>query len=347
MIIFYEVANLGTVISKMTVSCNKVSVIIPTYNRGHLLERCIGSVISQGYSNVELLIIDDGSEDETEKKVEELKKQYPAIRYCHNVRSKGPSGARNTGILKSNGNYIAFLDSDDTWNSGHLTSGVQILENNPDIDVLFSNFQVVEANTEQPVGFFFDDKKILLELNHSRMGNVRVLRDNLFLALIRENFFHFGGAILRRSAVDDIMIDEDISYAEDRDFAIRLFKQQNAVFAYRNDPAFQLYRHDQSLVQLNDIDTTVKILHAHLKIYRKYLKTLKLEKHEKKVLRGLLSKRLMSLSYCYRLKNMPGSAANSVLRSCRYGISFGKLKEIPKVIYIALKFDKNIKNQIG
>ena len=322
----------------MTVFRNKVNVIIPTYNRSHLLERCVGSVISQGYSNVEVLIIDDGSEDETKRIAEELKKQYPAIRYCCNVRSKGPSGARNTGILESDGEFIAFLDSDDTWNPDHLIPGIQILEKNPDIDVLFGNFQIVEMNKGRLVGHFFDDKKILAALKYSRRGGVRVLCDNLFLALIRENFFHFGSAILRRSAVDGVLLDEGISYAEDRDFAIQLLKKRNAVFAYRNDLAFRLNRHDQSLMQLNDINKKIKFLQSHVKIFQKYLKHFKLEKDEKTALKNMLLKRLMSLSYCYRRKNMPGNAATSVLRSCRYGVSFIMLKELLKVSYTFLKF---------
>lgn len=58
--------------------------------------------------------------------------------------------AREILGVKSNGNFMAFLDSDDAWNPGHLTSGIQILEKNPDIDVLFSNFQVMEKNTGLP-----------------------------------------------------------------------------------------------------------------------------------------------------------------------------------------------------
>jgi len=313
-------------------SCCKVDVIIPTFNRGNLLERCVESVLSQNYPNIEILIVDDGSNDDTRNVVAELRKSYPVIRYCLNVRNKGPSGARNTGILQSDGEFVSFLDSDDTWNPGHLASGIQVLNNNQDIDVLFGNFEVMDANTGKSAGRFFDDKEKLAALNHIKKDGVRILHDNLFLALIRENFFHFGSAIVRRSALDGLLLDEDIRYAEDRDFAIQLFKKQKAVFAYRLESAFILYRHGQSLMQSNDIHTNINILQAHVKIYRKYLKHYDLKEHEKSELKNLVSKRLMSLSYGYRVNHMPHKAAACVCLSCRYKITTGTLKELLKVI---------------
>ena len=88
-----------------------VSVIIPTHNRANLIERAINSVLSQTYKNIELIVVNDGSTDQTEKIILE---KYPSIRYF-NQENQGVSAARNVGVKNSTGNYIAFLDSDDEW----------------------------------------------------------------------------------------------------------------------------------------------------------------------------------------------------------------------------------------
>ena len=89
----------------------KISVIIPTYNRKHTLQRAIDSVLSQTYEPLELIIVDDGSEDGTKEWVLE---NYPSIQYTYQPNN-GVSSARNKGIQISQGSWIALLDSDDQW----------------------------------------------------------------------------------------------------------------------------------------------------------------------------------------------------------------------------------------
>ena len=86
---------------KKTSTQRKVSVIIPTYNRAKFITNAVKSIQNQNYENIEIIIVDDGSNDNTQAVVNSLKKEIPDIFYCHNERSKGPSGARNTGILKA------------------------------------------------------------------------------------------------------------------------------------------------------------------------------------------------------------------------------------------------------
>jgi len=87
-----------------------VSVVIPTYNRGWCLNESIDSVLSQTYENFELIVVDDGSTDDTEKRLS----QYDNLTVISQP-NQGVSAARNKGIKSSNGDLIAFLDSDDTW----------------------------------------------------------------------------------------------------------------------------------------------------------------------------------------------------------------------------------------
>ncbi|HPC35526.1 MAG TPA: glycosyltransferase [Candidatus Marinimicrobia bacterium] len=105
----------------------KVSVIIPTYNREACLERAIVSVLNQTYRNFELIVIDDGSTDNTSRIIHRYKNK---IRYYSQLHS-GVSTARNLGLEKSEGTWVAFLDSDDYWLPRKLERQMQCLAENP------------------------------------------------------------------------------------------------------------------------------------------------------------------------------------------------------------------------
>lgn len=98
---------------KSIVNTPTVSVIVPTYNRANLVVRAIQSVLKQTYTDFELIIVDDASTDNTEEVVKTF--GDPRIRYIRHDQNRRGSVARNTGIKKARGAYIAFLDSDDEW----------------------------------------------------------------------------------------------------------------------------------------------------------------------------------------------------------------------------------------
>src|SRR4030042_4827818 len=102
----------------------KVSVIIPTYNRGNLVLESIQSVFAQTFSDYEIIVIDDGSTDNTR---EVLHPYLSKLTYIYEKNS-GQSFARNIGILASKGEYIAFLDSDDLWEPEKLETQVKLLD---------------------------------------------------------------------------------------------------------------------------------------------------------------------------------------------------------------------------
>ena len=91
---------------------SKVSIIVPAYNAEKNIEQCINSIENQTYKDIEIIIINDGSKDNTQKISENLKKIYKNI-IVVNQENKGVSQSRNTGIDKATGEYIMFVDSDD------------------------------------------------------------------------------------------------------------------------------------------------------------------------------------------------------------------------------------------
>jgi glycosyltransferase involved in cell wall biosynthesis len=114
----------------------KVSVIIPTYNRLPMLKEAVDSVLGQNFEDFELIVVDDGSTDET---AEEIKRYGGRVKLLQIPQNRGVSVARNRGILQARGKYIAFLDSDDLWVKGKLKTQVAFMEDNPQYQLCYTD----------------------------------------------------------------------------------------------------------------------------------------------------------------------------------------------------------------
>lgn len=113
--------------SKGKESKPNVSVIIPTYNRADLVGRAIQSVLDQTYKDFELIVVDDASEDNTKEVVNDF--DDSRIKFIRHKKNRGGSAARNTGAENANGEYLAFLDSDDIWYAGFIEKQFLTIEN--------------------------------------------------------------------------------------------------------------------------------------------------------------------------------------------------------------------------
>ena len=122
----------------------KVSVIIPTYNRAHLVGRAIRSVLNQTYQDFEIIVVDDGSTDNTEEVVKSF--NDPRIRYIRHEKNRGGSAARNTGIRAARSEYIAFLDSDDEWLPEKLEKQVLIFSDDQ-IGLVYTGRRVIDSRS--------------------------------------------------------------------------------------------------------------------------------------------------------------------------------------------------------
>jgi glycosyltransferase involved in cell wall biosynthesis len=104
-------------------------VVLPTYNRGWILEQAVESVLGQDYANLQLIVVDDGSTDDTSHLLSTFEDRITVIRQVN----RGVSAARNAGIRAATGELIALLDSDDTWLPGKVTAQVSFFSNHPDV----------------------------------------------------------------------------------------------------------------------------------------------------------------------------------------------------------------------
>jgi len=121
----------------------KISVIIPTYNRAHTITKAINSVLNQTFKDFELIVVDDGSTDDTKSIIGVF--EDSRIRYVWQENQER-SAARNTGLRLSQGKYISFLDSDDEYLSEKLHRQVSTLDNNPSADLVMSGWYDVDSN---------------------------------------------------------------------------------------------------------------------------------------------------------------------------------------------------------
>jgi glycosyltransferase involved in cell wall biosynthesis len=117
-----------------------VSIILCTYNRAHLLNRAIASVLTQSYRNWELIVIDDGSADDTWQAVMPVVKSDPRIMYFYHANT-GLARSRNIGIALASGEYSTFLDSDDEYREHHLSVRVQAIEKKPSPALIYGGIE--------------------------------------------------------------------------------------------------------------------------------------------------------------------------------------------------------------
>lgn len=191
----------------------KVSVIIPTYNRSKLVREAIESVLNQSFTNLEVIIIDDGSTDDTRSVIEQI--QDSRIRYFYQ-NNRGHAGARNTGLLNAKGEYIAYLDSDDLWPKDYLGVLIKKLEENEDFGVAYTHIVVLGEDGEK-----------------REIGSTKRFKSGY----LTSDFFNSSPCILpsvaflRAAVCKDVFWDEALKRGyEDHDFFLRVSMKAKFLF---------------------------------------------------------------------------------------------------------------------
>lgn len=187
----------------------KVSVIIPTYNRSHFILDAIDSVLNQAFQDFEIIVIDDGSNDDTR----EVLRKYDAIVNHVYQENKGRSEARNTGIKIAKGEYIAFLDDDDIWLPQKLEKQITFLDANPDIGLVHAFTEVIDeegrmltADTKNRLKLY--RKAVKVGYTYEGMSHLCVM----FMSTV----------MLRKECLDKVgLFDPNIPAFEDWDFYLR------------------------------------------------------------------------------------------------------------------------------
>jgi glycosyltransferase involved in cell wall biosynthesis len=180
---------------------SKVSVVIPAYNSADYTIETVDSVLQQTHSDVEVIVVDDGSTDGTR---EALKRYGDAIQYVYKENG-GACSARNLGIGMATGDYIACLDCDDLWVSEKLEYSVQVLDNQRELGLVYTACYLLDADGE------------IVELVKSRANLANAYRE-----LLNKNFIIAPTVVMRRSCLESVgLFDESIFIPADWDLWLR------------------------------------------------------------------------------------------------------------------------------
>jgi len=225
-----------------------ISVIIPLYNKEKTIKQTVFSVLNQTYKNFEIVIINDGSTDNSENMIREINDERIKI---FNINNSGVSCARNFGIDNSIGEYIFFLDADDLVYQECLLTLIHKFEEYPDSEIIFSNYFFVESNGRKVLG--------------SKIENYVGYIDNPLKMMFQEKIsLRTGVMLFKRSIFDNNKFNTKISVHEDTDLWVRLLN--NTKIAY--SPAI-LHEYQKLHSILSEIKIDIKKEFAyHIKLNR-------------------------------------------------------------------------------
>ena len=193
----------------------KISVIIPTYNRGNLLGNSIKSVLNQTYKNFEIIVVDDGSTDNTKSVVNQFKDER--IKYIKLTENRGSSYARNIGIQNSNGKYITFQDSDDVYYPDKLeTQFKNIIYKKSNLD--FCKIKVIFNDSFNYIYPTYGREKI-------------ILNGNIFNELISNgNFISTQAILVQKNFISKYLFDPYMPRLQDFDLILRMIPKVKISF---------------------------------------------------------------------------------------------------------------------
>ncbi len=227
----------------------KVSIILPTYNRCGFIGKAIESVIAQTYTAWELIVVDDGSTDQTENVVKNYVGQDSRIRYIKQ-QNAGCANARNKALAEAKGQYIAFLDDDDLYHPDKLRIQTEFLEKNPQFGFVYSDSELIGRDG-----------------NHLR--NIPEVPQTSFLELIMGFAVPPIAILARKECFDQVGgFCTDLQSADDFDMWLRIAKE--FPIAYHPVKVAQYVWHDTNLT-LNQRKTTVNLMAIYKSLMKQHL----------------------------------------------------------------------------
>jgi glycosyltransferase involved in cell wall biosynthesis len=288
----------------------KTSVIIASYNYGHLVTEAIESVRNQTVDDVEIIVIDDGSTDDTPEVLAAIEDPRLIVR---RIPNGGESVARNTALEMATGEFVAFLDADDRWRPTKLERQLAVFRSEPEVGLVFTDFVRFDGDyVYRATQFEFCEGLAEIPSRPSRDGGGRVVEADTFTSLVELRQFPAwpSTVMVRRSAVRDVRFPPGVRLCADLHYMLRVYPIVKA--AYIDEPLAELRRHGNnsygSLTEIND--AAVEVL--------KNVSGERLSPEHAAALDRRLGRELVDLAYLhFHLRDARQAAAASV-RALRY-----------------------------
>ncbi len=241
-----------------------VSVIIPTFNRARFLGEALDSVLGQTYSDLEVIVVDDGSSDGTAELMATRTRDDARVRYVRQA-NRGASAARNAGLDAATGDFIAFLDSDDAWQPWHLELTLACLEQAPEAGLIWTDIEFVDdagvlvksSALEQllsnyhrfPLEELFEGSSSLGELGLTAppgSEDGRLYVGDVFSPMIMGNLVLASSTVIRRERLERAdRFDETLPMGEDYEFFLRACRAGPVAFVDVDDVRYRVGNADK------------------------------------------------------------------------------------------------------
>jgi glycosyltransferase involved in cell wall biosynthesis len=226
-------------------SMAKVSVVVPAYNYANYLPEAIQSVLHQTFDDFELLIVDDGSTDNTRRATQPFLRDH-RMKYLYQ-ENRGLAATRNRGVKSTDGELVAFLDADDVWLEQKLEKQVAIMDSEPDVGLVYTD-----------IHFINDQGRILTDRQWAQRRKETMFEDLLFNNVVTGSA---SSSMVRRECFHSVgLFDESLKSLEDLDLWLRIARHYRLE---RVDERLTKIRHHQLNMQV-DVDRMAEGWMAHL-----------------------------------------------------------------------------------
>lgn len=219
-----------------------VSIITPSYNSARFINDCVSSVLEQTYTNWELIIIDDASDDNSKELISDFASKDNRIKFVFLTENIGAAGARNIALEKAEGRYIAFLDSDDIWKKEKLAKQIDFMQSN-NIAFSFSSYEPMSENGKE----IFKEIKAPLKMSYNSF-----LKNTIIGCLT---------VVLDKEKVGDVKMP---NLRTSQDMALWLSIMKGGIDAYGIEKSLAYYR----IVGNSNTSNKLKVIQGVWKIYR-------------------------------------------------------------------------------
>jgi glycosyltransferase involved in cell wall biosynthesis len=308
-----------------------LSVVIPTYNRAGTLQNTMLSVLNQSFTNIELIIVDDASTDETEEIVRSI--YDDRVKYIKLEINSGPSAARNAGIKAASGSFIAFQDSDDIWLEEKLMKQMARLQSDESLGMVYTGYRLIFDNNSE------------LYMPPAFMDN-KLKEGYIFESLLKGNKIGTPTMLIKRIILDEIGgFDIKLKAYEDWDLSIRIAKQYKIGFV--NDYMVNAYSHANG-VNSNSKNIVDALCYMVIKYKDDYIKYSLMNEKISEILEDCID---FDPSYVDTVKRVLvprviekeevfDAICYQAMRTCKFKNNYNALVKISETDQLSLKFDE-------
>jgi len=296
----------------------QVSVVIPAFNRAWIIGEALQSVFAQTFQDFEVLVIDDGSTDNTADVVKSF--ADPRLRYVKKYPNAGVGAAWNSGIRAARGEFVSFLDSDDLWKPDKLEREVCFLDTHPEVQAVFSDLEKTDRGEFTPSFMRRSPNFCRLLTGIGPAGTKALTQREAYLCLLREVFIKPSAMTIRR----DVLLKTNLfdeRWPSGNDWKLFLEISRSFRFGYIDRPLAVLrvqgdaihWRH-----MVRDKMLTIEML-------RNEIRTSSADKAAVKSARWGISNMSKHLSWYYLGRRQRGAAARALFQGFGYTYDFGLL----------------------